>query len=137
MTDSENKNAPRSVISRPVDRALLRLGRDISAARRARRLSQEDLAQRIGTSLSTVRRMEDGNAGTALHTFLSALHVLGRLNDVTKVMTMENDALGMDLLREQLPQRVRRPRRIKADQTSGAKSQYDSASVNPDKLEGF
>ncbi|MGZ9571328.1 helix-turn-helix domain-containing protein [Alcaligenes nematophilus] len=119
MTDSENKNAPRSVISRPVDRALLRLGRDISAARRARRLSQEDLAQRIGTSLSTVRRMEDGNAGTALHTFLSALHVLGRLNDVTKVMTMENDALGMDLLREQLPQRVRRPRRIKADQTSG------------------
>ncbi|MES5324998.1 helix-turn-helix transcriptional regulator [Alcaligenes phenolicus] len=137
MTDSENKNAPRSVISRPVDRALLRLGRDISAARRARRLSQEDLAQRIGTSLSTVRRMEDGNAGTALHTFLSALHVLGRLNDVTKVMTMENDALGMDLLREQLPQRVRRPRRIKADQTSGAKWQDDSASVNPDKLEGF
>lgn len=137
MTDSENKNAPRSVISRPVDRALLRLGRDISAARRARRLSQEDLAQRIGTSLSTVRRMEDGNAGTALHTFLSALHVLGRLNDVTKVMTMENDALGMDLLREQLPQRVRRPRRIKADQTSGAKSQDDSASVNPDKLEDF
>ncbi len=137
MTDSENKNAPRSVISRPVDRALLQLGRDISAARRARRLSQEDLAQRIGTSLSTVRRMEDGNAGTALHTFLSALHVLGRLNDVTKVMTMENDALGMDLLREQLPQRVRRPRRIKADQTSGAKSQDDSASVNSDKLEGF
>jgi len=28
MTDSENKNAPRSVISRPVARALLRLGRD-------------------------------------------------------------------------------------------------------------
>ena len=137
MTDSENKNAPRSVISRPVVRALLRLGRDISAARRARRLSQEDLAQRIGTSLSTVRRMEDGNAGTALHTFLSALHVLGRLNDVTKVMAMENDALGMDLLREQLPQRVRRPRRIKAGQTAGAKSQDDSDCVDPDKLEGF
>lgn len=137
MTDPENKNAPRRAVSRPVDRALLRLGRDISAARRARRLSQEDLAQRIGTSLSTVRRMEDGNAGTALHTFLSALHVLGRLNDVTKIMAMENDALGMDLLREQLPQRVRHPRRIKADQTAGTKSQDDSDSVDPDKLEGF
>ena len=137
MVSSEKKNDPRSVISRPVDRALLRLGQDISAARRARRLSQEDLAERIGTSLSTVRRMEDGSAGTALHTFLSALHVLGRLSDVAKVMAMENDALGMDLLREQLPQRVRRPRRIKTDQTSGAKSQDDSASVNPDKLEGF
>lgn len=137
MASSEKKNDPRSVISRPVDRALLRLGQDISAARRARRLSQEDLAERIGTSLSTVRRMEDGSAGTALHTFLSALHVLGRLNDVAKVMAMENDALGMDLLREQLPQRVRRPRRIKTDQASGAKSQDDSASVNPDKLEGF
>lgn len=79
MTDSENKNAPRSVISRPVDRALLRLGRDISAARRARRLSQEDLAQRIGTSLSTVRRMEDGNAGTALHTFFKRFACVGTL----------------------------------------------------------
>lgn len=91
----------------PVARALRRLGQDISAARRMRRLSQEDLAQRIGTSLSTVRRMEDGYPGTALHTFLRTLHVLGRLDDLAKAMTLESDVLGMELVREQLPQRVR------------------------------
>lgn len=111
MSSSDQKNpGSRVALPRPVDRALHRLGQDISTARRVRRLSQEDLAQRIGTSLSTVRRMEHGYPGTALHTFLRALHVLGRLDDVMKVMATENDALGMELVREQLPQRVRTSR---------------------------
>lgn len=47
--------------------------------RRMRRLSREDLAQRIATSLSTVRRMEDDNPGTALHTFCAPCTYLGAL----------------------------------------------------------
>ena len=108
MSSSGQKRSGAQVaMPQPVARALRRLGQDISSARRMRRLSQEDLAQRIGTSLSTVRRMEDGYPGTALHTFLRALHVLGRLDDLAQAMTLENDALGMELVREQLPQRVR------------------------------
>ena len=108
MSSSEQKRSGAQVaMPQPVARALHRLGQDISVARRMRRLSQEDLAQRIGTSLSTVRRMEDGYPGTALHTFLRALHVLGRLDDLLLAMILENDALGMELVREQLPQRVR------------------------------
>ncbi|MBZ5757682.1 multiprotein-bridging factor 1 family protein [Stutzerimonas kunmingensis] len=119
----------------PVARALRRLGQDISAARRMRRLSQEDLAQRIGTSLSTVRRMEDGYPGTALHTFLRALHVLGRLDDLAQAMTLENDALGMELVREQLPQRVR----TSAGRKRQAASVVDKgdARTPADDLEGF
>lgn len=119
----------------PVARALRRLGQDISAARRMRRLSQEDLAQRIGTSLSTVRRMEDGYPGTALHTFLRALHILGRLDDLTQALTLENDALGMELVREQLPRRIRT--------SAGRKRQAvpvvgkGDASAPADDLEGF
>src|SRR3546814_15023924 len=98
MPSSEQKRSGAQVaLPRPVERALHRLGQDISTARRMRRLSQEDLAQRIGTSLSTVRRMEDGYPGTALHTFLRTLQVLGRLEAVVKVMAMENDVLGMEL----------------------------------------
>jgi transcriptional regulator with XRE-family HTH domain len=121
---------------RPVERALHRLGQDISSARRTRRLSQEDLAQRIGTSLSTVRRMEDGYPGTALHTFLRALQVLGRLEAVVKVMAMENDVLGMELVREQLPQRVRTSRGSKprVDRPATAK---ESIADDADELEGF
>ena len=100
-----------------------------------RRLSQEDLAQRIGTSLSTVRRMEDGYPGTALHTFLRALHVLGRLDDLAQAMTLENDALGMELVREQLPQRVRTSagRKRQASPVVGK----GGAPAPADDLEGF
>jgi transcriptional regulator with XRE-family HTH domain len=121
----------------PVDRALRGLGQDISAARRLRRLSQEDLAQRIGTSLSTVRRMEDGSPGTALHTFLRALHVLGRLDAMVKAMAMENDALGMDLVREQLPQRVRTSRGDTPRSHHRAAAKDSGTGVDTDALEGF
>jgi hypothetical protein len=101
-----------------------------------RRLSQEDLAQRIGTSLSTVRRTEDGYPGTALHTFLRALHVLGRLDDVVKVMAIENDKLGMELVREQLPQRVRTSRSGKS-RVGRLASTKEGIAADTDELEGF
>lgn len=136
MSSSEQKRSGAQVaMPQPVARALRRLGQDISAARRMRRLSQEDLAQRIGTSLSTVRRMEDGYPGTALHTFLRALHVLGRLDDLAQAMTLENDTLGMELVREQLPQRVR----TSAGRKRQAASVVDKgdARTPADDLEGF
>jgi len=136
MSSSEQKRSGAQVaMPQPVARALRRLGQDISAARRMRRLSQEDLAQRIGTSLSTVRRLEDGYPGTALHTFLRALHVLGRLDDLAQAMTLENDALGMELVREQLPQRVR----TSAGRKRQAASVVDKgdARTPADDLEGF
>lgn len=102
-----------------------------------RRLSQEDLAQRIGTSLSTVRRMEDGYPGTALHTFLRALQVLGRLDAVLQVMAMENDVLGMELVREQLPQRVRTSARNKRQVHQPAAASEGSPNAGTDELEGF
>lgn len=135
-TSTQKTPGPRVAMPRPVDRALHRLGQDISAARRVRRLSQEDLAQRIGTSLSTVRRMEDGYPGTAFHTFLRALHVLGRLEDFVKVMATENDSLGMELVREQLPQRVRSARRGSA-QTAHSATAKKSDVDDTDELEGF
>ncbi|VCU71711.1 hypothetical protein PIGHUM_03799 [Pigmentiphaga humi] len=80
--------------------------------------------------------MEDGYPGTALHTFLRALHVLGHLEDVVKVMATENDRLGMELVREQLPQRVRtfRGNKPRADRPAAAK---ESAADDADELEGF
>ena len=78
-------------------RALRQLSHDLSMARRMRRMTLQDLAQRMDTSASTVLRMEDGNPGTALHTFLRALHVLGGLEEIVKVMALDQDALGLEL----------------------------------------
>jgi ribosome-binding protein aMBF1 (putative translation factor) len=138
MSTTDRKHSGAQVpLPRPVERALRNLGQDISAARRMRRFSQGELAQRIGASLSTVRRMEDGYPGTALHTFLRTLQVLGRLEDLVNVMSLENDDLGMELMREQLPQRVRarggksRPGRSPDAKPSG------KVTPHPDELEGF
>jgi transcriptional regulator with XRE-family HTH domain len=137
MPSSEQRRSGAQVaLPRPVERALHRLGQDISTARRMRRLSQEDLAQRIGTSLSTVRRMEDGYPGTALHTFLRALQVLGRLDAVVDVMAMENDVLGMELVRELLPQRVRMSRGSKP-RTDRPATTKERTGDDGDELEGF
>ena len=61
----------------PVARSLTRLGQAISLARRRRHLTQEDLAQRIGASTHTVRRMEAGHPGTAMIHLARALQVFG------------------------------------------------------------
>jgi len=80
--------------------------------------------------------MEDGYPGTALHTFLRALHVLGRLDDLVKVMATENDALGMELVREQLPQRIRTSRGGKR-QVGGSAVAKKDVEHDSDELEGF
>ena len=133
----KDTSPPKMALPRPVERALRKLGQDISAARRMRRLSQGELAQRIGASLSTVRRMEDGYPGTALHTFLRTLQVLGRLDAMVKVLSLENDELGMELMREQLPQRVRAPGGKRRNGRSASATATGEVTSRPDELEGF
>ena len=48
------------LIPLPVERAIAKLRHDVSLARRRRNFSQQSLAERMGASLSTVRRMEQG-----------------------------------------------------------------------------
>lgn len=129
---SSKKSQP--VMPAPVRRALQRLGEDISMARRLRGWSQQDLAARLDASVSTVRRIEDGYHGTALHTFLRALHVLGRLDAAVELLAAEQDPLGMELIREQLPKRVSGSRRAyKKD----ADQQGLQVAEPTDELEGF
>jgi len=100
-----------SPIPLPVERALRRVGQSVSLARRRRHLSQEALAERIGASVNTVRRMEDGHPGTALQHFARALQVFGELDKFEKLMDTAQDAVGLVLVDERLPQRIRTLRR--------------------------
>ncbi|MDO9319685.1 MAG: helix-turn-helix domain-containing protein [Gammaproteobacteria bacterium] len=129
--------APPTVLPRPVERALHTLGQDISAARRMRRLSQEDLAQRAGASVSTIRRMEDGHPGTALHAFLRTLQVLGRLEGMTRLMALESDDLGLELVKVQLPQRIRTRGKKSGERRSAGLEESGETISRSDELEGF
>ena len=95
----------------PVLRSLIRLGQAISLARRRRHLTQQDLAERIGTTANTVRRMEAGHPGTALVHFAKALQVFGELNQLDQLLDTPQDTIGLTLMDEKLPQRVRKSRK--------------------------
>ena len=91
-------------------RALKQLGEDISVARRRRRLTAELLAERALTSRSAVRRIEQGDPTVSMGLYAAVLHVLGLEGRLASLVAPEEDELGMDLERESLPKRVRRPR---------------------------
>jgi transcriptional regulator with XRE-family HTH domain len=83
------------------------LGRDISLARRRRQLTQQSLAERIGASLATVRRLEKGDPRIPLHFMARALHVFGELERLNQLLDTGEDMIGLTLMDEQLPKRVR------------------------------
>ena len=97
-----------STIPKPVERAIRKLGSDISLARRRRHISQESLAERMGASLSTVRRMEKGDVRIPIQFFGRALHVFGEIQALENLLDTSNDIIGLTLMDEQLPKRVRR-----------------------------
>lgn len=101
----------------PVSRALLKLGQDLSLARRRRMLTQESMAERIQTSVATLRRLEKGDPRISIGVIAQAFLVLGELNKITGLLDTAVDEIGLSLMNEQLPQRVRTKKRT---DTSGA-----------------
>lgn len=91
----------------PVARAMRKLGGDISRARRRRHITQASLAERMGASLSTVRRMEKGDAKVPIHFHARALHVFGEIQALEHLLDTASDDIGLALMDEQLPKRVR------------------------------
>lgn len=91
----------------PAVRAIAKLGRDISLARRRRRLSQASLAERSGVGVNTVRRLEKGEPNGSIEHLARILHVLGELERLEKLLDTPSDEVGLLMMDEDLPQRVR------------------------------
>ena len=106
----KSATAPRP-LPLPVARAIARLGADIGLARRRRRITQQSLAERIGSSLNTVKRMESGDVRVPLHFIARTLHVFGEIERLVQLLDTAQDPIGLALMDEQLPRRVRTPRR--------------------------
>ena len=93
----------------PAEDALLRLGGRINRVRRARMLTQADLASKSGVSLSTMSAIEAGSPTVQMGFYLSVLFALDALNGIDKVAVLADDALTVNRLSEDLlPRRVRR-----------------------------
>lgn len=94
-----------------VRRALKTLGADVRTARRRRRLPLDIVAQRALTSRQTVGRIERGDPSVAMGTWATVLFVLGLHERLADVAAAAHDEVGLALESEQLPRRVRLPRR--------------------------
>lgn len=83
------------------------LGQRIRTARVRRRWSTEELAQACGVGRRTLYRVENGDPGVALGTWLGVLWKLGLLHTLDGVAHPDSDEHGKILEAAARPQRVR------------------------------
>jgi transcriptional regulator with XRE-family HTH domain len=106
MTPRKSPHEP----PRPVVEALRQLGAAIRTARIRRRKTAKDLAHRLEVSLPTLRKLEAGDPGVSLATFVTALWLLDLLGGLRAALDPANDRLGITLDLARMPKRVRRTR---------------------------
>jgi transcriptional regulator with XRE-family HTH domain len=94
----------------PTKRALRKIGQDISAARKRRRLTIAILAERAGISKATVSKIEKGSPSTSMGAYGAVLFALGMLDRLSDIADGRHDLTGRHLIDEQLPQRIRLPK---------------------------
>ena len=94
----------------PAERALRKLGRDLSLARRKRGISTNDMAARLFVSRDTLWRLERGDPTVALGTLFTATFILNLHDRLANLAAPGSDELALSLDERRLPQRIRRSR---------------------------
>jgi hypothetical protein len=87
--------------------ALRRLGENLAIARVRRKESQRAWAQRLGVSVPTLIRMEQGDPGVSAGIYATALWLMGRVQALPELADPNSDrgALEMDV-REAMQRRA-------------------------------
>jgi transcriptional regulator with XRE-family HTH domain len=80
-------------------RALETLGSHLAVARVRRKESLATRAQRIGTSIPTLTRLESGDPSVSMGLYATALWLIGRDGELAQIASPEHDkgALEMDV----------------------------------------
>jgi len=102
------------MLSPAMQERLLMIGRNLRLARKRRRKTVKQAAEMIGTSESSVRRMESGDPSVKIATYLAALEVY-QLDDALRFAEPEDDVIGLTLDKQRLPLRVRIKKEKKFD----------------------
>lgn len=97
----------------PVKKSLKKLGQDLRDARKRRRIPMQLAAERADISRSTLSKIEKGNGGVAMFAYAKVLFTLGMIHRLSEIIDPRFDELGLGLEAEQLPQRIRIPKKEK------------------------
>lgn len=95
------------VMPAPARFALTKLGADLSHARRARRLTELMMAERIGVARETYRRAERGDPKVAIGVYASAMFVLGVIERFGDLIDPRTDDQALLFAEDALPKRIR------------------------------
>lgn len=96
------------MLSDNIHKMLIRLGSRLRAERLRRNESQARFAARIGVSVPTLRRLEQGDASAQMGHWLAALDVLGRLHEVEALLGAHTSLFAAATPAPPLRQRARK-----------------------------
>lgn len=91
----------------PVQRAMKKLGQDISDSRRRRRIPTALMAERADISRATLAKIERGSVSVSMGAYACVLFVLGMTSRLHDLMDANHDLVGRSLEEENLPKRIR------------------------------
>ncbi len=101
-----------------VQKTLKTLGQNINIARRRRRESQQQFAERMGISSGTLKRLEKGDPGIGIGHLAMAFLALGELHRLDNILDCSTDELGLMIDLEALPKRIRTLRKPPSEVTT-------------------
>lgn len=102
------------ILSPEMQSRLRQIGQNLQVARKRRKKTVKQAAEMMGTSLSSVRRMEEGDPSVRFATYLAALEVY-QLAYTLRFADPEDDRIGLALEKQRLPHRVRAKKEKRLD----------------------
>lgn len=102
------------MLSPEMQSRLRQIGKNLQIARKRRKKTVKQAAEMMGTSLSSVRRIEGGDPSVKFATYLAALEVY-QLDYTLRFADPEDDRIGLALEKQRLPQRVRTKKEKRLD----------------------
>lgn len=79
----------------PVEQALKKVGKSLRVARLRRRLTIEEVAEKIGTGARAVRTAESGKPSTSVAVYAALLWVYGLLSPFEQLADPQSDEAGL------------------------------------------
>ena len=96
-----------STLPIPVRNALLKLGKDIRAARIRRRIATAVMAERALITRMTLYKIERGDATVSIAAYATVLFILGMIDRLSEIADPKFDEVGISLEEERMPKRIR------------------------------
>ena len=103
--------------SENVLRLLSLIGDNLKTARIRREITLKEAAEKIGTSKSSVIRMEKGDMSVQIGVYISAAEVYQALDTVC-FLAPERDIIGLSLEKQKQPKRIRKKQENKKNNVS-------------------